>query len=79
MAVEKEAAGLRSIAEKLRGHLEAVAAESGQRTQEEGLGCKRAEERLNRRRWQEAGSCEVELRRKQQTAWLSPGEEVHRL
>lgn len=59
MAVEKEAAGRRSIAEKPRGHWEEVAG-SGQRTQGEGLGCKKVEVRLSRRYWQEAASCEVE-------------------
>lgn len=59
MAVEKEVAGLHSIAEKLQGHWEVVAG-SGQRTQGGGRGCKRVEVRLSRRYWQVAGSCEVE-------------------
>lgn len=59
MAVEKEVAGLHSIAEKLQGHWEVVAG-SGQRMQAEGLGCKRAEVRLSRPYWQVAVSCEVE-------------------
>lgn len=42
MAAEREAAGLRSIAEKLQGHWEAVHG-SEQRTRGEGLGCRRAE------------------------------------
>lgn len=59
MAVEREVAGLRSIAEKLQGRWELVVG-SAQRTQGEGLGCKRVEVRLSRRYRREAGSCEVE-------------------
>lgn len=59
MAVEKEVGGLRSIAEKLQGHWEGVAG-SEQRTQGEGLGCKRAEVQLSKPCWQAAVSCEVE-------------------
>lgn len=47
MAVEREVAGLRSIAEKSQGHWEAVAGWE-QRTQAEELGCRRAEEQLSR-------------------------------
>lgn len=66
MAVEKEVVGLHSIVETLQGHWEGVVG-SGQRTQGEGLGCKMVEVRLSRRYWQDAVSCEVELRREQQT------------
>lgn len=59
MAVEKEAVGLHSIAEKVRGHWE-VAAGSGQRTRGEVLGCKWVEVQLSRQYWQEAVSCEAE-------------------
>lgn len=48
MAVEKEVADLGSIAEKLQGRWEAAVG-SGQRTQAEGLGCKRVEARPSRR------------------------------
>lgn len=48
MAVEKEVVGLRSIAEELQGHWE-VEVGSGQKTQGEGLGCKRVAVRLSRR------------------------------
>lgn len=41
-------AGLRSTAGKVQGHWEVVA-ESGQRTQAEGRGCKKVEVRLSRR------------------------------
>lgn len=47
MAVEKEAAGFHSIAEKLQDHWEVVAGWE-QRTQEEGPGCRRAEVRPSR-------------------------------
>lgn len=47
--------GLHSTAEKLQDHWEVVVGMQG-----EGLECKRAEVRLSRRYWQEAGSCEVE-------------------
>lgn len=59
MAVEKEVAGLHSIAEKLQDHSEVVPG-SGQRTRAEGRGCKRVEVRLSRRYWQVAASCEAE-------------------
>lgn len=48
MAVEKEVADLGSIAEKLRGRWVVVVG-SGQRTQAEGLGCKREEVRPSSR------------------------------
>lgn len=66
MAVEKEA-GLRSIAEKLQGHWEEVAGWEQWMLQGAGLGCRKVEVRPGRQYWQEAGSCEVELRRERQT------------
>lgn len=48
MAVEKEAVGFRSIAEKLRGRWEVAAGWEQRTREEEEPGCRRAEEQLSR-------------------------------
>lgn len=48
MAVEKEALGFHSIAEKLQGHWEVAAGWEQRTREEEGPGCRRAEVRPSR-------------------------------